>query len=108
MKIGNLPGESNDLATFINENQFFPLEIPAQQLERYCLMQDINGISHLNSPIRIFIRINNLDKIKIEDDNVTVNGSFFLGSTNVGITLTSHGSAISTIEGNISTINSVL
>ena len=43
-------------------------------------MQDVTGISHLNSPIKIYIRIKNLDKISIEDDNVAVSGPLFLDS----------------------------
>ena len=69
-------------------------------------MQDVTGISHLNSLIKIYIRIKNLDKISIEDDNVTVSGPLFIGSVNVGTTLTNHGTAISMIQGNISTMNS--
>ena len=87
----------------------------AEQIKTNCLMQDINGYSHLNSPINIYIRINNLNKIEIEHDNVTVSGSFFLGSTNADSTLSSHGSSISshgspisTIQGDITNINTGL
>ena len=64
-------------------------------------MQDLNGCSYLNSPIKISIRINNLDKISIENDNVTVSGPLFIGSVNGGTTLTNHGTAILTIQGNL-------
>ena len=63
VKIGNLPGGNNNQATFINKDQFFPLESATNQLKRYCLMQDVNGYSYLNSPIKMYIRINNLNKI---------------------------------------------
>ena len=59
----------------------------------------------MNSPLKIYIRINNLNKIEIEDDNVTVSGPLTVNSFNVGTSLTNHGTPISTIQGNISTIN---
>ena len=68
-------------------------------------MKDVNGYSHLNSPMKIYIRINNFNKTEIEDDNVTISGPLIVNSLNVGTSLTNHGTAISTIQGNISTIN---
>ena len=46
-----------------------------------------------------------MNKIEIEDDNVTISGPLIVNSLNVGTSLTNHGTAISTIQGNISTIN---
>ena len=59
----------------------------------------------INSPTKNYIRIKNLDKITIEHNHDTVDGSFLLGTANVGSTLTNHGTAISAIQENISTIN---
>ena len=72
VKLGALPGGSDTQATFMNIDQLFPNATAAEQIKKYCLMQDTNGINHLNSRLRIFIRISNLNKITIEDDKIIV------------------------------------
>ena len=55
-------------------------------------MQDVNGLSHLNSPTKIFIRINNLDKMTIEndkiivDENMSVNGNIAVNTLSLNST----------------------
>ena len=78
----------------------------AEQIKTNCLMQDVNGNSHLNSPTKFLFRIENVDKMEIVKSKITIYKSLFINDINFGSTLTSHGSSISTIQGNISTINS--
>ena len=59
-RIGTLPGGNADQTTFMNKEQKYnSIGYPgdAEQIKKYCLMQDVNGISHLNSPIKTLIRI---------------------------------------------------
>ena len=72
VKLGSLPGGSDSQATIMNKEQYFPNATLADQIKKYCLMQDTNGISYLNSPLRIFMRINNESKMLIENNKIVV------------------------------------
>ena len=88
VKLGALPGGSDSQATFMNKEQYFPNATLADQIKKYCLMQDTNGISYLNSPLRIFMKINNESKMVIEEDeivvydNMSVNGELSVSKIN--------------------------
>ena len=69
-KLGGLSSGDDTQAKFMNKDHYFPNESRDEQIKIFCVMQDVNGISHLNSPIKNFIGVNNLDEIEIEDDSV--------------------------------------
>ena len=68
-------------------------------------MQDVNGYSSLNSPIKTYIRIENEDKMEIAKNKITMRVALYLNDLNVGTSIGDINTAISTIQGNISTIN---
>ena len=108
VKIGFLNGSPTggaDQATFMNSTQIFPGIDPNTQIQKYCLMQDRLGYSYLNSPQEVWMRIKNVNKIILEDNKCTFTVPLLIDSVNVGTTLGNHGSAISTIQGDISNIN---
>ena len=56
-RLAGLPGGDDSQATFMNKDQYFPNETLAEQIKKYCVMQDINGISHLNSPTKFILEL---------------------------------------------------
>ena len=90
VRIGTLPGGNDNQATFMNKEQKYnSIGYPgdAEQIKTYCLMQDVNGISHLNSPIKTLIRIENEDKMEIVKNKITMYKSLFLNDLNVGASI---------------------
>ena len=73
VRLAGLPGGDDSQATFMNKDQYFPNATLDEQIKKYCVMQDVNGLSHLNSPTKILIRIANVDKMTIENDKIIVN-----------------------------------
>ena len=54
----------------MNKDQYTPDESLDEQIKNYCVMQDVTGLSHLNSPTKTLIRIANVDKMVIEDNKI--------------------------------------
>ena len=50
--LGGLPGGDDNQATFMNKDQHFPNSTLDEQIKIFCVTQDVNGISHLNSPTK--------------------------------------------------------
>ena len=50
-------------------------------------MQDVNGYSHMNRPIKTYIRIGNVDKIEIVKGSITMRVPLYLDDLNAGTSI---------------------
>lgn len=63
-----------------------------RQPGNYALLQqnNANGFTFVNSPTRVGLRIDNVDRLVVEKDGVTVNGSVTAGGSDIYFTQTNH------------------